>query len=965
METATLRMLVDSTGSEVAARNLNRMSEASNRAEHNVNRLGRESVQVSEQLRRLANIMKLVAGSYIANEILRMADTMKQAEAQIKLVTKATDDYRKIMNDVMQVANRTYSSFDSMTSLYTRTSRAMSHYGKSAEEVLKFTESVANAMRIGRASTSEQAAAMMQLSQALASGRLQGDEFRSLMETAPILMEQLAKSLGLTTHQLRVLASEGKLTTQTIYKAIHGSAAELAEMASKIPPSFGEAMQVLFNNLTVLVGELDKATGFTDSLSISIVWLGNHLKDIAFVSGAAAIGWLTGMIGTIGGATGAVGLLSGAFATLTNVMRTNPFGLVLVSVATLIAYLGETGDALYLLGSIASSVAAGFAAVWYDAAMVFNELWSTAKTVFSNIEKNAQSSASNSGSSFSDFFESTGGGFWGVIETAATVFDMLAAVTRTTYSYMFSLIEGFGKSVGNVWNNIKVSILESVKGFLDGIINGLNQLPDWMLPDGGIGPVNISTGTRVEDAFKPFNDVSFDKVMEDAFLLQSSEGMAAAVRRLKEEQEQLKKAKKEATGGRSNNHGDLIEDIGGRSKTGKSAAERALQDFHRQLSSMVQEAMQLSDTIEQMQMNNGLVSAFHQVTDLQIEMAANAEKYKNYTQEQTNALLEQAGVLDRLAEKKAVMEFATEHKQRLDDMRFEIELIGKTAEEIDRLRFIRELNLDAQRRMAGASEEGKAAIEAEIDALAGLRDELERQRAAREAAINADWLGGVESGVRQAYEQFGSLNKLMESGTVRALNTVGDAFGDFATKGKMDVRSMTISILEDFARMFAKIAVMKAAAGLLGSFGGSAAGSFAGISAGASGYAGMSTMPTFANGGAFSNGVEFFANGGIVDQPTLFGMSGGRKGVMGEAGAEAIMPLSRGRDGKLGVKFDGNGGQQVIINQTTIINADGSSESDADGAQQVATAVKMIVSDELQREMRPGGKLNEAIKRIK
>lgn len=997
MEVTTLAMMVDTSGPEKAIRKLDEVTKSSKKAGEAAEQYGRSTKAASNDikqlreelrkitkevypltsgLRKMAFLLKGAGYGYVAKEIIRMADSMKQLEAQVRLVTPAGEDYNRTMENIISSTNRTFSSIDGFGSLFTRTSRAMAQYGKSSQEVLTFTEAVANAMRIGRASTSEQAAAMMQLSQALASGRLQGDEFRSLMETAPILMEQLAKSLGLTTHQLRVLSKEGKLTTQTIYGAIHGSAAELAEMASKIPPSLGEAMQVLFNNLTVLVGELDKATGFTDSLSVSIVWLGNHLKDIAFVSGAAAIGWLTGFIGTIGGATGAVGLLSGAFATLTKVIRANPFGLVVVSVATLIAYLGETGDALYLLGSIASGVAAGFAAVWYDATTVFNELWDTAKTVFSNIEKDAKSSASNSGSSFSDFFESTGGGFWGVVETAATVFDMLAAVTRTTYSYMFKLIEGFGLSVSNVWNNIKVSILESVKGFIDGIIDGLNQLPDWMLPNGGIGPVNIPTGTRVEDAFKPFNDVSFDKVMEEAFLLQSSEGMAAAVRQLKKEQERLKKAKKEATGGRSNNHGDLIEDIGGRGKTGKSAAERALQDFHRQLSSMVQDAMQLSDTIEQMKMNNGLVSAYHRVSDLQHEITANAEKYSKYTEQQIKTLMEQAQILDSMEQQKAILGFIGEETRRLDDMRFEIELIGKTAQEADRLRFIRELNVKAQEMMIGMSEQNKAALGAETQALIAQRDELVRRREEIERAAGMDWQAGFADGLHRIEGNMLTLNQIMSDGTVNAINTVGDAFANLAMTGKLNIRNMTIAIMNDFARMFAQMAVMRAFTGLFGGFMGGGASmmgigqNISNVSSGMYGFGGFSSNMgnfQFADGGVFSGGVQMFANGGVVDSPTFFGMAGGRTGVMGEAGQEAIMPLARGKDGKLGVKASGgnNGGEQNLTFITNIIQKDGDTEVQSDAPAQIRNLIEVYYNQKMAKDLRPGGVLNNAIKTIK
>lgn len=83
--------------------------------------------------------------------------------------------------------------------------------------------------------------------------------------------------------------------------------------------------------------------------------------------------------------------------------------------------------------------------------------------------------------------------------------------------------------------------------------------------------------------------------------------------------------------------------------------------------------------------------------------------------------------------------------------------------------------------------------------------------------------------------------------------------------------------------------------------------------------AAMSAVLPFANGGSFSQGrVVPFADGGIVSAPVSFPMRGGRTGLMGEAGAEAILPLARGADGRLGVQARGGGSPvNVVINVTT------------------------------------------------
>jgi len=118
----------------------------------------------------------------------------------------------------------------------------------------------------------------------------------------------------------------------------------------------------------------------------------------------------------------------------------------------------------------------------------------------------------------------------------------------------------------------------------------------------------------------------------------------------------------------------------------------------------------------------------------------------------------------------------------------------------------------------------------------------------------------------------------------------------------------------------------------------------------------------FAKGAAFSGGgVTAFASGGIVNSPTMFPMSNRRTGLMGEAGPEAIMPLTRTSGGELGVKAVGGGGSMVIAPQINITVQGGSKEQNDDAAGKVSAAVKKALDDTVMtvilRERRPGGAL--------
>jgi len=121
-------------------------------------------------------------------------------------------------------------------------------------------------------------------------------------------------------------------------------------------------------------------------------------------------------------------------------------------------------------------------------------------------------------------------------------------------------------------------------------------------------------------------------------------------------------------------------------------------------------------------------------------------------------------------------------------------------------------------------------------------------------------------------------------------------------------------------------------------------------------YSGLSGTP-FAKGGVFAqNKIVPYAKGGIVDKPTMFAYANGgtgRFGLMGEAGPEAIMPLSRGSDGKLGVQASGGVGN-VVVN----VDASGTkAEGDGQGAKQLGSAIGAAVQAELIKQKRPGGLL--------
>lgn len=243
-------------------------------------------------------------------------------------------------------------------------------------------------------------------------------------------------------------------------------------------------------------------------------------------------------------------------------------------------------------------------------------------------------------------------------------------------------------------------------------------------------------------------------------------------------------------------------------------------------------------------------------------------------------------------------------------------------------------------------------------------------------AANADWTNGFTKAIQNLADEANNMAGAVNSAVSGAFASMGDALGTFVTTGKLDFKSLASSILSDMAKIAARAATNAALSSLF-SFAGAAFGAGAaagGTTVASSGFSETLSTP-YAKGGGFSGGTQFFAQGGaftnsIVSSPTAFGMSGGGRGVMGEAGPEAIVPLARAADGSLGVRMIGGAGGQSSggVNVYVTINSDGSASSETDkaGTEQFGREIGTIIESKyrqlLARDLRDGGDIKNAIK---
>lgn len=218
--------------------------------------------------------------------------------------------------------------------------------------------------------------------------------------------------------------------------------------------------------------------------------------------------------------------------------------------------------------------------------------------------------------------------------------------------------------------------------------------------------------------------------------------------------------------------------------------------------------------------------------------------------------------------------------------------------------------------------------------------------------LQSQAIQGAKGGISSYLESIGTLSENISNVAQNAFKGLEDAIVSLTMTGKFSFKDFALSVVEDLTRMVTRMLIIAPILQFIQSLipGGSAL----------SGTKALSTTKlvpggAFANGGTFANGIQPFAAGGVVNSPTLFKFASGgalRNGLMGEAGPEAIIPLKRGRDGKLGVA--GGGGTSVVVN----VDAKGTNVQGNSGqGEQLGRAISQAVQAELVKQKRPGGLL--------
>ena len=410
-------------------------------------------------LGKIGSVLAGFASLSFAKSMLDTADAMQSINAQVRQVVSSESEYLAVQRQLLDVANNTRASLESTANLYVSTSRALKDYGYTQQEILTFTEATNNAMAIGGVQAQQQAAALMQLSQALGSGVLQGDEFKSIAEAAPILLDTIAEYMGKSRAEIKKLGSEGQLTADVIFKAISGASEKFGEQAAKMPMTMGQALTVFSNNWQSMVSKLLNDSGAMSGIAAVIKLIADNLNLVVPIVAGFAVAVAAAVAPTLA---------------LNVALLANPFGIVAVAIGAVIGLIAQFGDEIDVFGDGWSNLSDVIQAVWQVITETIGEAVDTVKSWFGELTAWVDESVGGWSAVFErvmSLISSTIGAYVNVyINTFATGWMLIKEAANNMPQFFANL----GKAIGNAFLSAIEWMINKAVGMINSMIDFAN-----------------------------------------------------------------------------------------------------------------------------------------------------------------------------------------------------------------------------------------------------------------------------------------------------------------------------------------------------------------------------------------------------------------------------------------------------------------------------------------------------------
>lgn len=224
-----------------------------------------------------------------ALDLLKRADEFRLLASRVQVAAGGIQAGAEALSEIVSISRRTQTAVGDNATVFTRLNASVLELGGTERDTLGLTELLSKAIKVSGATALESRSAMLQFAQALGSGRLQGDELRSLLENAPYLMRQLADGIGVPIGALKKLGEEGKLTSRVVLDALAAARARIEEDFKKVPQTLEGAFTVARDQATLAITKFDELEGSSATLTGVVKGTGQVFEKLAEQISAADV----------------------------------------------------------------------------------------------------------------------------------------------------------------------------------------------------------------------------------------------------------------------------------------------------------------------------------------------------------------------------------------------------------------------------------------------------------------------------------------------------------------------------------------------------------------------------------------------------------------------------------------------------------------------------------------------------
>ncbi|ARB11162.1 tail tape measure domain protein [Pseudomonas phage JG054] len=472
MATETIDIRIREDGSRVVKRNLEDVGNTAEKAASGVDILKRA--------------LGALAAFIAVDQIRKYADAWASASGQIRIATKDFAEAAAVQEQLFKTAQNTRQGFTDIVELYSRTARSGKELGASQAQLIKFTENVGKTLAASSTSAQQAQGALMQMGQALGSGVVRAEEFNSILEGAPAILQVVANhidgaegSIG----KLRKMMLDGQLTSKAFFDAMLAGSEEIDEKFGKASFTISQGFTLMSNAFMRWIGQTDSALGISNALGRAMKWIADNMDMIAAAALSVGAAIAVAFVPT------AITAVTNAVRALWAVLAANPLGAVVIALTAVVTYLTLMRDEINVglddvttLGDVFRAVGEDIAVVFSDlkelAASAFTGLGDIVADVYQSITQATDQETKNWLAQYTSFYDGVGSGFAGVAKGIARTIDAIAGLLTGLGIAVVRAFAGVPDAIKEMFNRTYNAVVGVVENLVNTVINGVNKMRD-------------------------------------------------------------------------------------------------------------------------------------------------------------------------------------------------------------------------------------------------------------------------------------------------------------------------------------------------------------------------------------------------------------------------------------------------------------------------------------------------------